>query len=236
MRVPRVLALAFILTACGPVERAPSAPAAPDVSHLPAEQAQRVTSAHAAAVSSDSGADWERCGRELFRAGEMAAAEEALLRASTRDGSDRAGCLHAAGVATDGLDRERAAEHFKAALAAGSTAPSTRLRLARILEQLGRLDDAEIHYVAVTEAGASSHALLGLGRIAMARGDLDAAISRLNRAHAVDDRHTEVLIALAQAYSRAGDTARAEQFARAVGPRHQETRPPDDYVWEFLSR
>ena len=81
-----------------------------------------------------------------------------------------------------------------------------------MLEQLGRLDEAEAHYRTALEMRTSSHALLGLGRIALSRGDVDGALDLLNRALVVDDRHTEVRIALAHAYRVAGDERRARGF------------------------
>ena len=63
---------------------------------------------------------------------------------------------------------------------------------------------------------------------------LDAALDLLRRARYIDEDHAEVLIALSQAYQRAGDEKRAEQFAKAIRPGHDVTRRPDPYLHEFV--
>ncbi len=230
-----LVALAVLAAACcdSAADQAPAIPF-PNVSHMRPEFAALVTKTHDALLADDSAAAWQRHGRALMEAGESAEAEQVLLRAAAMPGNDRPGCLHAAGVAAAGVDRERAILHFRAALDAGGNAPSTHLRLAVMLEQLGRFDEAEQEYRAVEKAGPSSHALLGLGRIALARGDTGAAIDLLRRARYVDEGHVEVAIALAQAYNRAGDTQRAERFARLIRSAHDVTPVPDPYLHEFV--
>src|SRR5581483_4495784 len=80
-----------------------------------------------------------------------------------------------------------------------------------LLFTLGRLDDAAVEYAASLDAFPGYvHALAGLGRVAAAREDWDAAIEAYARA-VERVPLPEYVIALGDVYEAAGDPARAQQ-------------------------
>jgi len=223
------LALLLLVAACG--DLGAEIPL-PPLAHLPPATADVIRAAHRRAQDSGSGTALAEYGRVLFLNAEIAAAEDALVRAAGMPDVDRFVCLHVAGVAADGEDRERAAAHFREALAVRGDR-TTRLRLAATLEQLGRAEEARIHYEAANDP-VSSDSLLGLGRLALKQGNATEAIQLLRRAGAVDDRHIEVWVALAQAYRRAGEEHKAALVADRVPPHHQASPLPDPVLTRFL--
>jgi tetratricopeptide (TPR) repeat protein len=230
--LPAAVLLIATLAACNGATDVP----APDVGRLEPAAADRVLAAHAAVVTAGDTAAWQHYGATLLLEGLTPEAADALEHAAGLPEADRAGCLHAAGVSAAVRDQVRGLALLRAAQEAGADSPSTHLRLANLLEQAGALDEAEAHYREAENGAPRSFVLLGLGRVALARGDTQGAITYLDQARVADDRHVEVLIVLARAYRVAGDERRAEQFAQAVPPHHQTTPLPDAYLRDFLQR
>ncbi len=96
----------------------------------------------------------------------------------------------------------------------GAYAPA-RIRLASALEKVGLAGDADDHYLeaARLEPG-NAVAHLGLGRLALARGETAEAVRHLERAYALSPETQAIVATLSRAKSRAGDRDEARRLAR----------------------
>ncbi len=66
----------------------------------------------------------------------------------------------------------------------------------------------------------TSHALLGLGRVALRRDDPEAALAWLRQAHELDATHAEVTVTLARTLDELGRRDEARRFELRVPTRH----------------
>lgn len=212
----RSLVTAFVvavgLAACG----GPAAPD-PDVSNAEPAVRQRIREARAAVVAAPGAATWGRYARVLHAHAKFAAAEVAYLAAADFGGPQEFANLHFAGIAaSEDLQPERATDHFRRAIARRGDHAATHLHLALLEERLDHVDAARSGYERALALAPSSHALLGLGRLALRSGDANAALQRLTEALRVNPEHREVHEAMARAYARLGrneDSARSAQRA-----------------------
>jgi tetratricopeptide (TPR) repeat protein len=112
---------------------------------------------------------------------------------------------------------------------------SPRLRLAEVLLERDRLDEARAHLDRALQVEPDNRrARLGLGRLALLREDWHGALGQL--AACVQDEHVKKLAFTlqAEAWSRLGDPdrARADQAKAAEAP--DDTRWPDPFVDEVV--
>jgi len=138
------------------------------------------------------------------------------------------------GQAMLGLDRNPdALAAFEAALAAdpalSSLAQRVDLLRFRVLQEVidegraardaGRLDDARAAYLRAIEASPETAFLhRDLGIVEQERGDLDAALARLQEAVALDGSDVDAAVALGGVYEQRGDYAAAvDAYQRAAG-------------------
>jgi tetratricopeptide (TPR) repeat protein len=118
---------------------------------------------------------------------------------------------------------DRAAAHYRAALAIAPTVPGAHNNLGVLAARAGRLEEAREHFeqeIALHPANADAHFNLGL--VHKLAGRLDEAAASWERAVAVDPAYAAAYDELAAHYARKGDRARAEAFAAraaALGPR-----------------
>jgi len=110
------------------------------------------------------------------------------------------------GVVLQRLTRHReAAEHFKHAVSLSPQYLPARVKLAESLLEAGDLDTSEPLFRELTkEARAEPAAELGLGRIAAARGQHDAAIQHLERATTLYPEFGAAYYLLARSYRMVG--------------------------------
>ena len=208
----------------------------PELTHLTPAVAMAIETQHERAIQADDHTAWARYGRLLFGNGEMALAEKAYDRARAREAGNEFESSYVAGLAASILSRERAAGHFERALSLRDDYAPAHLHLANNRLESGDLHAAERHYSRAFELGLTAHALLGQGRVAMARGENERAQALLQRAYYVDDRFGEVAAALAQVHHRLGDEKKARAFASIIDPRHASTCIPDPFIEQLLSR
>jgi tetratricopeptide (TPR) repeat protein len=100
------------------------------------------------------------------------------------------------------------------------------LRLAEMLTERGRLDEAEVLIRRVDARDPNdARALLGLGRLALARGELKASLEYLRRSTqlAPEVKATQALLAIV--LQRLGDEAGAEEAQRKA------TKLPEQHIW-----
>lgn len=117
-------------------------------------------------------------------------------------------------------DYPGAIEAMKLAVDAGGNGDEAtewaRIQLAKLYENTGALEEAEMHYtIALNERPGYAYALAGLARMALAGNDYKRAISLYEQAgSAVNDYALKE--ALAQIYLRAGNTKKGEELLQTV--------------------
>jgi tetratricopeptide (TPR) repeat protein len=126
-------------------------------------------------------------------------------------------------------DLEAAVRHYERAVAGDPGDHAALLRGADLDLSLGRAGEAETAFRRLAdEEGFAAAARFGLGRVALARGDPDAAITALRRTLELQPEAGQVHYALAQAYRRAG---RIDEARRHLERRSEaRVRFPDPLV------
>ncbi len=231
----RWLSVAVLLfsSACG--ADGPPLPVVPPEGLEPAVAA-RLAAAYATAEDDASAEHLLDYGRVLFGHRHHAAAFDVLRRAAALGGPVAFESTYLAALAASESDLAEAERLMTRALRMEPRFVAGHVKHGMFREELDRLADAEFSYTAALRIERSSHALLGLGRVALARGEPDRAIGLLEGARVLDPRHHEVDVALAQAYTAKGwtDDARAARD-RATG--HAEiTAIPDPVLNRALDQ
>ena len=127
---------------------------------------------------------------------------------------------------------ERAAE--LSAARPGSAHPALHVAFGDTLARLGRGEAAAAQYREALELEpATTHALYGLGQLALARGEPERAAEHLEAAVAIAPQHGEVHTLLAQVYRRLGRADDAERELLAAGAHPDSTRTPDPVLAEM---
>lgn len=112
-----------------------------------------------------------------------------------------------------------------------------RLVLAETLMDRGRMEEAEAHLKTVLAANPHDpRALLGLGRIEFARGEMDAAARHLEESTAIAPRVKATRSVLAQAYHRLGKSNAASGEMRAIASLREDWSWHDPYQEEVMGR
>jgi len=179
---------------------------------------------------------WFDYARALFDAQQTDLGEEALLRAAEIEGADRFLCFYVAGFVASPVARERAVLLFDRAIAERGDFALAHIRVGTVLLELDRADEANAHFERALALGAVGLANLGLGRVALLRGDTAGAIKALEKARAGAPGNVDVLLALASAYRRAGNAEIAAAVARSVPPDHRSTYIPDPLLDDFFRK
>lgn len=221
----------LLLTACAPGVQVPM----PDFTRVEAGVVAKVKSCHAAVLKDPSAKNWAKYGRTLHAHSMMPEAESAYLAAAEAAGEGKAEAfehLHLAGCAALEGHLERSIEHFQKALLVNDDYLPTHLCLAIASERLGKADLARRHYQRVLTAVESSHARLGLGRLALRDGDARAAIEQFDKALAAKPKHREVYEAKARAHARLKEMDKSRAAAKLAG-NLAETTP---YVDRLLGK
>ena len=108
------------------------------------------------------------------------------------------------------------------------------IRLGELLLERRSVDLAKRHYeLAAQAAPESSHALLGLGRVALAEGELGEAAELLEQARWQEWEHREVWIALVELYERTGQDVPARRAAERAATLRTNTPVPDPLLKEL---
>jgi Flp pilus assembly protein TadD len=176
-----------------------------------------------------SGSAWGKLGMVYFAHGYAAEARTCLYWASCRDPKDaRWPYLQALTLLNDPDQSlpllERAAE-------LAPDEPSPRSRLAEMLLELGRLDEAESHFRQVLETRPDDpRAHNGLGRAAYHRNQLDSAKEHLQRALARAPQVRAMHALLAEVYVRQENPAAAELEFRLMAGAADEFDWPDPWL------
>jgi len=213
------------------VETVEAASPLPELSNHEPQVAKKLRAAYLAAENG-APSDWLHLGRVLFAHMEFEAAREAFVRAAEGRDDSRFEALYMAGVsaAYAGVPVSDALTHIESALTVRDDYAPARLRCADLSAEAGRMAVAERHYTRAMELAASSHALLGLARAALRRGDEEHARQLLVRARTMAPSHVEVSLALSRTLTRMGRTDEAVALAATIPPRHARTHIVDPIV------
>ncbi len=208
----------------------------PDLSGAEMMIKQKLRRCHADVVSDPSEETWARYARTLHVHGMHEHAEQAYVAAAAAAGGERAfEHLHLAGYAVSGLHPERAWQYFVRAFALRDDYEPTHLGAAMLAEVLDKPDEARQHYQRAAALRPSSHAHLGLGRIALSAGDAKSAIKHLLRAVKLDSTHRQVYEAMARAYARLGRVSESRKAASRAGDLSAATSSPDELMAKVMA-
>jgi tetratricopeptide (TPR) repeat protein len=140
--------------------------------------------------------------------------------------------LHA--VAVQRIDPETAVAELQRALErGGDEAAVAQLRLAELLLEQGRLEEAESEFRAALKANPDdARAHLGLGRVENQRDDPAASLADLQRAAADPHARKAAALLMAEVHQRLGDAAAAEQDLRTANDLPADAPWPDPLVQE----
>ena len=125
-------------------------------------------------------------------------------------------------------DPGRALIWLERALKIDSSYAPAQIRMGEMLENLGRDDDARRHFSRAFDLDPDDAlASLGLGRLSLARDDLDSAVPELERAYALGPEIQAVVATLARAYNRQGRRELARKLAQDARRLPRMTHHPD---------
>ncbi|RMH23523.1 MAG: tetratricopeptide repeat protein [Acidobacteria bacterium] len=156
----------------------------------------------------------------LYHAHQLAAAEPCYRNAAELAPEDVRWPYYLALLALEDGRFADAVAGFAAVVERRSDDVAALLRLGTALRELGRLEEARATFerVLALDSAAAAAAEDGLGRTALAAGDLPAAIAHLERALALQPAARRLHALLAQAYRKLGDGERAAAHAGLYGP------------------
>jgi len=137
------------------------------------------------------------------------------------------------GLARSGENPDAALPHLRRAAALCGSPPAPNLRLAELLVERSQFDEAEGYIRRVlAQDPKNGRALLALGQIAFARGQLRESLDYLNRSVASAPFVKASHALLATVHQRLGDTAAAEAAFRQASTLPETPVWPDPYLIE----
>jgi len=137
------------------------------------------------------------------------------------------------GLARSGENPEAALPHLRRAAALCDSLPAPNLRLAELLVERSQFDEAQGYIRRVLDQDPENgRALLALGQIAFARGQLRESLAYLNRSVTSSPGIKASHALLATVQQRLGDTAAAEAAFRQASTLPETPVWPDPYLIE----
>jgi tetratricopeptide (TPR) repeat protein len=182
-----------------------------------------------------SAAAWGRLGQLLRAHGYVPESNTCFARAERLDPRDpRWPYLQGTGLQSD--DPEAAIGHLQRAVAlCGNTPDAPQLVLAEVCLQQGRLDESERHFRQVLGGDPdNARAHLGLGRLAIERGNPRDALVYLERSASNQLTQKASRVLLAQAHQQLGDTAAAGRERQRALDLPADPPWPDPFQEEVL--
>ena len=206
-------------------------PRLPNLEGVESAVAEKMRRLHALVIADPRLENWGLYARTLQAHDMRREARHAYQVASaSSSGADRFEYLYLAGHCVVRSAPKEALQRFEQALKLRGDYAPLQLRLGELYEKEGRYDKARYCYEAALGIKESSHALLGLGRLALAEGRPEESLTHLEKAAALAPEHREVYVALAQAYAQAGRTKEAARVASLAGNVAQAYGFPDPIV------
>jgi tetratricopeptide (TPR) repeat protein len=143
--------------------------------------------------------------------------------------------LYLAGRSCSRRDPDRAITILEQAGGLRSDYLPLHLRLGGLYEKAQRAADAKRAYERANGIKPTSHAHVGLGRIALVEGKVGEAIGHFEKARDLTPEYAVVYASLAEAYARSGraqDAARASAMAGAL----EREQGFEDPIWSSIAR
>jgi tetratricopeptide (TPR) repeat protein len=240
------VALTALLLSCGCSEGSPDPPA-PALDGVEPQVVAKVTRTREAVLADPSPTQWARYARVLQAHGLLREALDAYAVAAPGLGaSERFEAIYLAALAAAEIDTARAIRTFEEAAALRADYAPLHVRAGWLHEIAGGFDDAERHFERARALAEAPHAhprvrsvlwpaLVGLGRVAIARGNAPQAIRLLERARSLAPDRPQVHAALAIAYARAGRNDDAGVAGRRAGDDHPTTTLDDPIAAAMLA-
>lgn len=191
-------------------------PPSPDLTGREPQVRDKLEALRGAIVEKPSDASrWFEFGRCL-QALEMHEEARACYEVSAGDEKLAFDSHYLTGVLLRARDREAAEAAFAHAAALRDDYLALHVRRGELAEEAGDAEAAEGHYRKALEVRRSSHALLGLGRLALAADDAAEARALLKEAARLSPSHKQVFAVLSAACNRLGDKKAAQRHARTA--------------------
>lgn len=233
-------ALALLLCsalACGGARRevVEAPPPDPDTGEFMAGVAWRIATARQRVLDDPRSAEaWGELGMVFQAHLLMDDAGECYERARALDPGEFRWPYLAAVVGRGHISREQRLELLIRAHALNSVYPPLNIRIGELLLERDRPAEAGLHFQRALEgAPEDSHAWLGLGRVALAQGDLESARELLERARWMEWDHREVWIALVRVYELSGRMDLARRAAQRAEQLQVNTAIRDPLLQEL---
>jgi tetratricopeptide (TPR) repeat protein len=171
----------------------------------------------ALAINPGRAAAWYILGGLRWQLGDLPAAQTALLEATRRDPSLGAAFFTLGRVYFDQGAFADAAASYRQALALDPTDLSSYLALAHAYERLQQWDDAAATYQAALGRQDDANLRLYLGLVRVQQGDLDAAVTEIKQALALNPQDALAFASLGDIYLQQGRLdAAAEAYRQAI--------------------
>jgi tetratricopeptide (TPR) repeat protein len=207
----------------------PNLPEVPqlDLAGADPEVADAIDKARAAVVKAPHSVDaWQRLAMTLHAHSYRAQAAVCYEAAGLLDAHNPMYPYMRGVILESSMEPKDALPCYEKAVALSGPIPLPRLRLADLLLQLGRFDEAEALYRKVLEADARNvWAQFGLGQLSAAQQKYEDAVGRLQAAADNKSAQKRACALLAVAFQHLGDTAAAER------ERSRLAELPEDETW-----
>jgi tetratricopeptide (TPR) repeat protein len=207
-----------------------------DLTQVDSEIAEAITEARQAVERKpSSGPAWGHLGMVL-RAHDYALESVYCLAQAERLDRRDARWPYLQGLTLLLTDPEAGLPHLKRAVElCGETPLAPRLRLAEVMVEMGRLDEAEQQvHEALAQEPDNTRAHFVQGQIAVAHNDAKRALAEFNQCVADEHARRKALRLRAQVYRRLGDRTHAEADDRAVAELSEDVLWPDPFTEEVL--
>ncbi len=229
-RAHRLLALALLCVAPTACRRASDLPDLAGWTGEPQVAAKIREVRDEARAAPESAAAVGRLGM-VFHAHELHAEAIACYRKAAGLAPEEVRWPYLAALATAETDLEGSLVHFARAVELDPAEPAVSIAHGDVLVRLGRFAEADERYrAALALDSGSSHALLGLARSALGRGEEAPATELLERAAAAAPHHGEVQELLARVYQRLSRPEDAERARLRAGAGFRASRAADPHL------
>jgi len=217
------------------VEATP-APVGPELnlSGIDPEIAQSIERArHSLRLVPNSGEAWGKLGALLLTHKLLKEALPVLVRAESLQPQEPR-WPYFQGIALLSSDPEAALPKLRrAAELAGTEPPAPKLRVANLLLERGELNDAERYLQEIlAQRSREPHAILSMGKLKLAQGDLQGALEYLERAGAQPQTVRASTALLAAVHQRLGNSAAAAEASKRLSSLPADPPMPDPFLGE----